>query len=117
MKKALPYIILNVLILIYSFGSIFSKLASAKTFLSFEWCILYGTVILILGIYAVVWQQLLKKIPLNIAYSNKAITLIWGMIWGVLFFNENITLQNVFGAVIVLAGVILMVTGEEKKNE
>lgn len=117
MKKVMPYISLNAIVLIYSFGSIFSKIAANKTFLSLEWCVLYGVVILTLGIYAIVWQQLLKKIPLNIAYSNKSITLIWGMVFGAIFFKERIIIQNIVGALIVLVGVVLMVTGKEKENE
>ena len=73
--------------------------------------------LLILGVYAICWQQLIKKIPLNVAYANKAVTLIWGMVWGAAVFKEQITPSNIIGAVVVLAGVILMVSGEEKKNE
>jgi len=38
------------------------------------------------------------------------------MLWGVVLFNEAITLNNIIGAVIVIAGVILMVTGGEKNE-
>ncbi len=72
---------------------------------------------LILGVYAILWQQLIKKIPLNVAYANKAVTLVWGMVWGAVIFKEHISLANIIGAVVVLFGVILMVTGGEKKNE
>ena len=117
MKKIFPYILLHVIILIYSLGSICSKMAASKEFLSFEWIVLYGLVILSLGVYAILWQQILKKVQLNIAYASKAVTLIWGSLWGVLIFNETLTLTNIIGGVIVLAGVILMVTGGEKKHE
>lgn len=117
MSKAKPYIILNIIILLYSFSSIFSKIAAGKAFLSSEWCIFYGLVILIMGIYAIFWQQVLKNVSLNVAYANKAVTLIWGMIWGAVIFKETISLTNVIGAVIVFIGVILMVTGKEEKHE
>ena len=87
------------------------------TFLSFEWIMLYGLLLVIMAVYAVLWQQILKKLPLNVAYANKAVSVIWGMLWGVLLFKETITLNNIIGAVIVIAGVILMVTGGEKKHE
>ena len=70
-----------------------------------------------MAVYALLWQQVLKSIPLNIAYANKAVTLVWGMIWGAVVFKEQITITNIIGAVVVLAGVLLMVTGGEKKNE
>lgn len=70
-----------------------------------------------MAVYAVLWQQILKKVPLNLAYANKAVTLVWGMVWGAVIFKEHISVSNIIGAVIVLAGVLLMVTGGEKKNE
>ena len=117
MNKIKPYIILHLILLMNSVGGIFSKTAAAKQFLSFEWIFNYGMVILILGVYAILWQQILKKVQLNLAYASKAVTLIWGSLWGMLFFGETLTLTNIIGAVIVIAGVILMVTGGEKKHE
>ena len=117
MKKLKPFILLHFILFIYSFNGIFSKTAAGKPFLSFEFCLFYGLVIIGLGVYAILWQQVLKVIPLNIAYANKAVTLIWGMVWGALVFGESISVNNIIGAAIVLAGVLLMVTGGEKKDE
>lgn len=116
MKKAKPFLILHAILLVYSAVAVFSKLASGQTFLSFKFCLFYGAVLLLLGIYALLWQQVLKHIPLTLAYANKAVTIIWGMLWGTLFFNETISVQNIIGAVIVLSGVLLMVTGENKRD-
>ena len=85
-------------------------------FFSFQWCALYALLIFILGVYAILWQQLLKVMPLNLAYANKAVTLLWGMLFGVLVFKETISLTNILGGLIVLAGVIVMVT-DRKKTE
>lgn len=117
MKKTVPFIVLHIIILIYSLSSICSKIASSKDFLSLEWILFYGLVLLSLGIYAILWQQVLKKVDLNVAYASKAVTLIWGILWGVVIFHETITWNNIVGAVIVLAGVILMVAGGDKKHE
>lgn len=117
MKKAIPYLTLQIIILMYSLCGICSKTASSKDFLSIEWIFFYGLVILILGIYAILWQQILKKVNLNVAYASKAVTLIWSTLWGILFFHETITWNNIIGGLIVLAGVILMVTGGDKKHE
>ncbi len=117
MKKIKPYIILNVVLLFYSLSGLFSKTASSKQFLSFEFILFYGLSLFILGVYAILWQQAIKRMPLNVAYANKAVTLVWGMVWGAIFFKEHISLANIIGAAVVLFGVILMVTGGEKKNE
>ncbi len=117
MKKIKPFIILHLILLMNSLGGICSKTAAGKPFLSFEFCLFYGIMLLILAVYALLWQQVLKMLPLNVAYANKSVAMIWGALWGVLFFNETITLSNIIGGVIVLAGVTLMVWDGEKKNE
>ena len=117
MNKIKIFIILHLILVMYSAGGILSKTASGQPFLSLQFCLLYGGMIFILGVYALLWQQVLKHIPLTTAYANKAVTIIWGMLWGVLFFKETISIQEIIGAVIVLVGVIMMVTEEGKKNE
>ena len=44
----------------------------------------------ILGIYAIGWQQVIKRMPLTTAYANKAVTLVWGLVWGLLLFHEQL---------------------------
>ncbi len=117
MKKILPYIFLHIIILIYSLSSICSKMAASKEFLSLQWTILYGLVILSLGVYAILWQQILKNVQLNIAYASKAVTLIWNSLWGILIFEETLTITNIIGDIIVVTGVFLIVIGGEKKHE
>lgn len=107
------YILLHAVIFLLSLGGIASKTAATKEFLSFEFIFFYGLVIINLGIYALAWQQVLKRIPLTTAFCNKAVTIIWGMIWGALIFGEQITVNMIIGAVIVLIGVCLVVTSDE----
>lgn len=117
MKKIVPYSILHIILFLYSLSGVCSKAASSKPFLSSKFCLLYGASLFILVIYAILWQQVLKKIPLNIAYANKAITLVWGIIWGTVLFKEKIQTPNLIGAVIVIAGVLLVVTGGDKNKK
>ena len=76
-------------------------MAAQNDFLSFGFIFWYGLVILNLGIYAIVWQQIIKHLPLTTAYANKAVTIVWGILWGLLFFQEQIKWNMVVGAVIV----------------
>lgn len=98
---------LHMLLMVYSTSGILSKLAAGVDFLSIEFCIYYGGVLLLLGFYAIGWQQILKRLPLTTAFSNKAVTIVWGIIWGALFFFEPITLPKAVGALLIIAGVVL----------
>ena len=117
MKHIRTFTILHAIVFLYSVSELVMKLASAQPFLSFNWCALYALVILILGVYAIVWQQILKKLPLNVAYANKSLTLAWGMLLGAVVFDESITVTKVIGAAVVLLGVILMVGGSSGKEK
>ena len=101
------YLFLHLLLMVYSTSGILSKLAAGKTFLSWPFLLLYGSVIVLLGVYALGWQQVLKRVPLSVAYANKAITVLWGGVWGVLVFREHLSPGKVIGGVLVLAGIAL----------
>ena len=116
-KKLMPFIALHVLVFLYSLGGICSKTAASKEFLSFEWILLYGGLLFILAIYAVAWQQIIKWMPLNTAYTGKSVGVIWTMMWGVLIFHEQLTVYNIISAALIIAGVVLMTTSGEKKTE
>ena len=115
-SKAITLCLLHLMLMIYSLGGIFSKKAAGEEFLSVSFCLYYGAVLFLLVIYAAVWQQIIKRLPLTTAFANKAVTLLWGLLWGKLFFDEDITPGKIAGAVIVMAGVILysFADGEEK---
>ncbi len=106
-------LLLHLLLAFYSVGAIFSKLAGESSIRSIRFFLYYGVVLVILGIYAFVWQQIIKKVPIVTAYANKAITVIWGLVWGLLFFDEKITVQKIVGVIIVVAGIIIVVKSDE----
>ena len=112
-SKIRPYIELHLLLLLYSLGGICSKFAAQNEFMSARFLLFYGLVIVDLGIYALVWQQILKKLPLVTAFANKAITVIWGLIWGMIVFKETITIWNFVGAFIIIAGICMVVREDE----
>ena len=100
-------IITHILLLCYSTEGIFSKLAAREYFLSIRFMMLYGIVLLVMAVYALGWQQIIKHLPLTSAYANKAATVVWGIVWGVLVFHEEVTAGKVIGAVLVILGVAL----------
>ena len=116
MKMIRKYIFLQLVILVYIIGLIPSKLASNEPFLSFKFCLYYGLLFLSLAIYAILWQQILKKLPLTIAYVNKSTTIIWSMIIGFFLFKEKVTIFNIIGAIVVIIGIIVMIKGEHNNE-
>ncbi len=114
MKKVGSFLLLHLIILLFSCAEILSKYASKQDFLSLPFILLYGTVLFILFVYAILWQQILKVIPLITAYVNKAMTIIWGLIFGLLLFDEKITIGKICGIVLILIGVTLVVLEDEK---
>lgn len=104
------FVLLHIIFIMYSFCSVFSKLASEQAFMSFCFMFFYGLVLLVLGVYAILWQQVLKKMHLTTAFSNKSIVIIWGMMWGALIFSEVITWHMIVGSIIILVGVVLVVS-------
>lgn len=105
---------LHLLLFIYSLESVCSKMAAAQEMFSFKFFLFYGLVLLLLFFYALAWQRVLKYMPLTVAYANKGITIVWGMIWGALLFQEAITWKTLLGAVIILIGIYLVVTNNEQ---
>ncbi len=112
-EKTKWILILQGLILFLSFGGVLSKAAAQQEFLSWQFVALYVGEIMILFTYALMWQQVLKHIPLTVAFSNKSVGTVWSMLWGMILFNEVITLKMIIGAAIVIVGVLLVVKSDE----
>lgn len=115
-KKYLYLVILHVGFVMFSLIAVCAKTAALKEFMSPGFFLFYGLVILGLFIYALVWQQMLKRLPLVTAYANKAVTVVWGIIWGYLFFDEGVTANMIIGAVIVIVGVLIVVKADATKE-
>lgn len=113
-NKLLTLLSLHLLLLFFSVSGIFSKKAGMAEKASFEFFFYYGLVLLILVVYTVFWQQIIKRMPLTTAFCNKSVNVIWGILWGYLFFDEMPTVYMLIGAVLVIAGVILVVTDNER---
>ncbi len=98
-------------------GAICSKMAGRHKFLSPKFIFFYGLLICILFVYAVIWQQVLKRLSLTVAYASKGVGIIYGMMWGVMIFNETITWNMIVGAVLVLIGVYIYIFSEIREGD
>lgn len=101
------YLLLHILLLVYAVACIFSKKAATTAFGSGRFFLFYGLNLLLLGVYAVGWQQVLKRIPLTSAYAHKSITVIWGVVFGVLLFHETLNFRQIAGVLLVICGIVL----------
>lgn len=109
-SKKKSYALLGIALLLFSFNSACGKAASAYPFLSLKFVGFYGTGILCLGVYAILWQQVLKHMDLSAAYSAKPVALLLSMLWGILLFHEPFKWNMAVGAVVILAGIRIVVT-------
>jgi drug/metabolite transporter (DMT)-like permease len=100
-------IALHLLLVLFSFSGITSKMAAQYPFMSWGFIFHYGLMVAVLGVYAIGWQQVIKRMPLTTAYANRAVTVVWGIVWGAVIFHERISLFKVVGALVVLVGVVL----------
>ena len=116
------FLMLHVSLLFSSLSGVCSKMASGYTgnIFSIPFLFWFGLVFVIMFGYAIIWQQILRYMPLTVAYANKPVTLVWGIIWGSLIFREKITVHMLVGAVVIIAGIYLVTTDEtsgEKQEE
>mgnify|MGYP006386477267 FL=1 len=117
-KVSLKRIIaLQIIVIIYTFSTVFAKLAAQEKFFSFKFIIFIMLELLILFIYAVLWQQIIKKTELSIAYMNKSLALFWSMLWSFFIFEEKISINNIIGVVIILLGIVIINTEKEEEKE
>lgn len=114
--KQKSFLLLHILLLLYAASTVFSKLAAGEPFLSPRFILYYGLVLLLLGVYALGWQQVIRKLPLTAAYASKAVTVVWGLLAGILFFGEGLTVGRAAGALLVIGGVVLFAFADRKEG-
>ena len=51
--------------------------------------------------------------PLTVAYANRAMSMLWTMVFGYFLFGETIRWNMIAGAAVIAAGILLMVTDHD----
>ena len=105
MKK---FLLLCSCFLIAPSSGVFLKFASKYVFLSFQYVLYFGMTMVVMGIYAVLWQEVLKLIPLNKAYLYKRSGIGISLLYAFIIFGENITVYNIIGCAMIIAGIIVL---------
>ncbi|MBR5574429.1 MAG: EamA family transporter [Paludibacteraceae bacterium] len=113
MRKWVIYIVLIGINMLYACVSLFTKYASQQDFMSWNYVLGLIGAVSIMGLYAVLWQQVLKRIELSLAYMFKGTSLISVMLLANFIFGEQITWNNIVGAIIIISGIVLFANSAE----
>ena len=112
MGKIKDFAILHICVLIFSFTSVFSKLAALAYndggLVNGRLFLFASLMILDCIVYAFFWQKAIARIDLNIGYANRSVYLIWSQFWAVSLFHETLTAKNIIGLVVVMIGVLIV---------
>lgn len=110
-------------VVIYTLSGIMSKNASASGKNPVRFLVFFGLEFVLLAVYAVLWQQMIKRFELSVAYANRSMAILWSMLWAVLIFHDAITVKNIIGVLLVTAGTVIINTdmknakGEETDHD
>jgi len=94
--------------MLYASVGICTKLAAQQEMMSLPYLLWFFSAIIIIGIYALLWQQVLRKIELSTAYLFKGTTLIFTMLIAAFLFGEAITIANIAGSIIIITGITIL---------
>ena len=100
-------LLLSLSLVLQSLSSVFINYAGQLETLPPEFIFYYVIAVGCLGVFAIMWQFLLELIPLTTAYLRKGILYILILIWSVILFNETVTINNIIGSIIIIAGISL----------
>ena len=104
----LMLIVIQMGVILYTTSGICSKMTSNYQAFSFMWLVWIGLEVAALGMYAVFWQQIIKRVDLSVAYANRAFAIFWSTLWAVILFKEKITPANAIGIVVIFLGIQLV---------
>ena len=114
-SKARAFLALQLLLLCYALSTVMQKLAAQQEFLSLRFLLCAAGMFLFLGVYALGWQQVLKRLPLTVAYAtSKAVVFLWMLVFGALFFHERVSPRQLLGCALLMAGVVLFALAEKE---
>jgi len=102
---------------VFSFVGVMSKFAALSELFSMRFFMFIGFQVFILGIYAIAWQQILKRFTLVSAMSFRGIVVFLSLIWAFVFFGESIALNNIIGTVVIAIGIYIVSTSDKEVSE
>ena len=114
-SKTRAFLALQLLLLCYALSTVMQKLAAQQEFMSLRFLLCAAGMFLFLGVYALGWQQVLKRLPLTVAYAtSKAVVFLWMLVFGALLFHERVSVRQLLGCALLMAGVVLFALAEKE---
>lgn len=116
-KGVLSVLAIQMAVIVFTMASVCSKMAGSHpgsmelfgftihglTKEGFMW--LFAELVC-LAFYALLWQQIIKRYDLSIAYANRAFAIFWTCLWSVLIFHEQLKVSSVIGILLVFFGIL-----------
>lgn len=104
-SKAGWFFVLQLAFIWLSTAGLFAKFSSQQVPFSGVWLIYYFFSLGVLISYSFLWQIIIGRIDLSIAYANRGILVLWSLVWSVVLFGEKLTVNNLIGASIIIIGI------------
>ncbi len=109
-KKLTPLslLALQAAVIVFTASGVFAKYSGRYEVMSAGFLLFIGLEVFALGVYALIWQQIIKRFDLSVAYANRATSIFWSMIWAAVLFQEKITIPNIIGVIVIFAGIMVV---------
>ena len=105
-KKIRNIILHQLIVIIYTVNSIIAKFATGAEPFSLDFFMFYAAEVAVLGIYAICWQQMIKRFDLSVAYANRSMAILWTALWSIIIFHESLNAKQIIGIVLVVIGTV-----------
>ena len=112
-------LLIQMAVIVYTMSSVCSKMAGQNagsitlfgiTINALSWKGVFWMVgeVFVLFVYAILWQQIIKRFDLSLVYANRAFSIFWSFLWSILLFHESIRPANVIGILLDFFGILIV---------
>lgn len=91
-----------------------TKYTSLQNFMSMSYIISLTCVLFFMSLYALSWQQIIKRMPISDAYMFKGTSIVFVLLLSAWLFEEIITWQNIVGSIIIILGIALFAKADKE---
>ena len=78
--------------------------------------LIYSVSFSLMGVYAIIWQFVLKSLDLSIANSMMSLVPVLTLLGGHFFFNEKLSMGNIIGFSMISIGLLMIFNSKRRKG-